>query len=132
MEKYTVNIDDNKFILSIAHTSNDSVELDLSQLELEYLEAYQLVDGVPVLNEMKKAELVAEASKREHDAHIEELKQFLKDTDYIMAETFEKVMALSNPVTFIADIIKILVEFKNKYAEVIAQREEARQEIEKG
>lgn len=132
MNLYTVITDKDNFIISISHTADDNIELDLAQLELNYLNAYQLVDGVPVLNEMKKAELVAEENKREHDAHIEELKQFLKDTDYIMAETFEKVMALSNPVTFIADIIKILVEFKNRYAEVIAQREEARQEIEKG
>lgn len=129
---YTITVNDENYIMSISHTVNDDTDIDLSWLDLNYLNAYQLIDGKVVLNETKKAELIAEENKREHDAHIEELKQFLKDTDYITAETFEKVMALNNPVTFIADIIKILVEFKNKYAEVIAQREDAREEIEKG
>lgn len=128
---YTVKTDEKNFILSISHTDHDNIEIDdLSKLELKYLNAYQLVDGIPVINEMKKAELIAEENKQDHDAHIEELKQFLKDTDYITAETFEKVMSLNNPVTFITDILKILVEYKSKYAVLIEQRQSARAEIE--
>lgn len=101
----------------------------LEDVDPAYLNCYQLIGNKLVINDEK---YVIEKARREHDDRINELKQYLKDTDYIMAETFEKVMALSNPVTFIADIIKILVEFKNRYADVIAQREEAREEIEKG
>ena len=127
----TLITDKDNYILSIGHTSADK-DYDISKINTEYLEAYKLVNNEIILDETKKEELIIRYAKEKHDAHIEELKQFLKDTDYIMAETFEKVMALNNPVTFITDILKILVEFKTRYAEVITQREEARQEIEKG
>lgn len=132
MEKYTVNIDDNSFILSISHTANDSIELDLSKIDLEYLQAYRLVDGAVFLDEVRKEALIIEENQRKHEEHIEMLKQFLKDTDYVIAETFEQVLSLNNPVTFITDIIKILVQFKSKYAAILEERANAREEIEKG
>ena len=127
---YTVTTNKEGYIMSIGHTANDSIDLDLQTMELEYLNAYQLIDNVPVLNEMRKTEIIAEKETEEHDEHIRELKQFLKDTDYITAESFEKVLALNNPVTFISDMIKILVEYNSKYADIIAQRVQARKEIE--
>lgn len=130
MEKFTVYTDKDGFILSIGHTKNDSIVLDLEKMDLEYLNAYKLIDNIAVLDEERKAEIIAEREAAEKKLHIEELKQYLKDTDYITAETFEKVMALNNPVTFIADIIKILVEFRSKYADIIAARQQAREEIE--
>ena len=62
---YTVNLDNDNFILSVAHTSNDNTELDLESMELDYLEAYQLINGQPVLNEQKKAEIIAEREQEE-------------------------------------------------------------------
>lgn len=61
---YTVNLDENNFILSVAHTKNDNVELNLEEMELEYLSAYQLVEGKAILNEERKAELIAEEEER--------------------------------------------------------------------
>lgn len=57
---YTVNLDQDNFILSIANTANDNIELDLDSMELDYLEAYRLINGQCVLNEEKKAEIIAE------------------------------------------------------------------------
>ena len=42
----------------------------------------------------------------------------------------EEIMALSNPLTFITDILKIFVNYANKYKEQLAQRKNARDEIE--
>lgn len=122
-------IDTDSYVVSFWYSSSGLYDDKiLENVELDYIDCYQLIGNKLIINSEK---YVLEKAKREHEEHISELKQYLKDTDYIMAETFEKVMGLNNPVTFIADIIKILVEFKNKYADVIAQREEAREELEK-
>lgn len=57
---YTVNLDKDNFILSVAHTKNDNIQLDLESLELDYLSAYQLLDGQPILNQERKEEIIAE------------------------------------------------------------------------
>ena len=51
---YTLNLDENNYVLSISHTANDDIELDLETLELKYLHAYKLVDGELILDENKK------------------------------------------------------------------------------
>ena len=67
-ELYTLNLDTNNYVLSIAHTPNDNIELDLSTIDLAYLNAYQYLDGELILDETKKAELVEEEKKREEEA----------------------------------------------------------------
>ena len=127
---YTLNLDKDKYILSISHTVNDDVELDLSEIDMLYLNAYRYEDGTVILDEERKAEIIAQDEKQAHDNHIADLKKYLNDTDYVIAETFEKVMSLNNAVTFIADFIKIMVEFKTKYSDILTARQQARAEIE--
>lgn len=62
--KYTLNLDENNYILSIANTADDNVELDLESMELEYLQAYQYIDDTLTLDENKKAEIIAEEEER--------------------------------------------------------------------
>lgn len=128
--KYTINLDNENYVLSISHTDNDNIEIDLDTLELKYLHAYKLIDDTLVMDENKKQELIAEDEKIAKIIRIEELKRFLYDTDYIMARMLEEIMALSNPLTFITDILKIFVNYANKYKEQLAQRKNARDEIE--
>ena len=85
MEKYTLNLDENNFILSIAHTINDDTELDLSKIELKFLNAYQLIDGEVVLNEERYNELKAEEEEIEKQIEIADLEEKLNETDYIIA-----------------------------------------------
>lgn len=62
---YTLNLDDNNFVLSIANTVNDDFEIeDLESLELRYLQAYQKVGDKLVLNEKRKQELIEEEEER--------------------------------------------------------------------
>lgn len=126
---YTITLDGEGYILSIANTKNDDTELDLSVLDLPHIQAYKLVDGQPLLDEAKLQVMIEAEQRKAKDEEIEELKRYLNETDYIMAETFESVMALNNPVTFIADFIKILVDFKQQYADAIANRKLWRQRI---
>lgn len=127
---YTVNLDKDNYILSVSHTKNDNVELDLFTIDVQYLNAYQLIDNVVVLNEEKKVELVAEEEREEKDLEIKELQKKLDDTDYIFAHELEDITALSNPVTFITDMIKVLVSYATKYKDVIAERKAWRERIE--
>ena len=79
---YTLNLDTNNYVLSIAHTSNDNIELDLSTIDLNYLNAYQYLDGELVLDETKKQAMIDEQSKQAREEQIAKLKNELADTDY--------------------------------------------------
>ena len=62
---YTLNLDENNFVLSIAHTTNDNVPLDLTDVDLEYLNAYQYFGNGLVLNQERKEEIIAEREAQE-------------------------------------------------------------------
>ena len=127
---YTVNLDKDGFILSVSHTAHDSIHLDLEEMDMNHLTAYQLIGEKAILNNDKLAELLAEEEQKAKDTEIASLKKSLADSDYIIAETFENVLALNNPVTFISDFIKILVQFNSKYTDLIANRKIWRDRIE--
>ena len=83
MEKYTLNLDINKYVLSIAHTSNDNIELDLSKYDLSYLNAYQYLDCELVLDEVKLKALKGEEEQKNKTEQIAKLKEELSTYDYI-------------------------------------------------
>lgn len=123
---YTVNTDNDGYILSVAHTSNDNVELDLESMELEYLNAYQLVEGVAVLDENRKEELITEQETQEKQLQIFSLMEQLKATDEDLLGFLEDLFSLKNPLTFISDMFNLM---KN-YATLVADRISLRQQIE--
>lgn len=126
---YTVNLDEDRYILSISHTKNDNVDIDISLLDFRYLNAYRLINSEIILDEIKKAELIAEEVQKNAEEEIRKLKQKLNETDYIFAQELEEISSLSNPVTLIADFIKILVSYSSKYKDVISNRKAWRDRI---
>ena len=122
---YTVNLDDSNYILSVAHTDNDNVELNLDEMELQYLSAYKLTDGSAALDLVKKAELIAEEAAREKQEQIEDLIQQLESTNDDMLGFVEDLFSLKNPVTFISDMFTLM---KN-YAALVANRQSIREQI---
>lgn len=128
--KYTVNLDENNYILSIANTLNDNIELDLTDIDLTHLNAYQLLNNELVLDEVKLNELITQEHRHEVDDEIFDLEQKLNSTDYIMAKMLEEIMALDKPLTFIADMIKIFVSYAKKYKIQLANRKSWRERIE--
>ena len=126
---FTVKTDKDGFVLSISHTVNDDIEIDIGTIEPLYLNAYKLVDGVLVLDEERKAEIIATEEQKEKEEEIAELKKNLNDTDYIVTETFEDIMSLDNSVTFIVDFIRIVKQFSTTYASVLANRKAWRERI---
>lgn len=119
---YTVYIDKDNFVLSLAHTKSDNIEIDLDSIDSRYLNAYQLIGDKLVMNQDRKSEIESQMQNEAKQEEIISLKKSLADTDYIVAEAFENVLSLDNPVTFISDFIKIMVQFNSKYATVIANR----------
>ena len=128
--KYTINVDKNNYVLSIANTIHDNVEIDLTTIDLLHLSAYQLINNELVLDEVKLNELIAQEHQHEVDDEIFDLEQKLNSTDYIMARMLEEIMALNNPLTFIADIIKIFVAYAKKYKDTLTSRKTWRERIE--
>ena len=87
MEKYTLNLDSNNYVLSVAHTRNDSVELDLSKYDMKHISCYRFIGGALVLDETKLAKIIKEEEGRERlfelSAEKAELEAWLKEHDYI-------------------------------------------------
>lgn len=85
------------------------------------------VNGELVVDEEKKQEILENIAK---NTEISELEQNLNSTDYIMARMLEEIMALNNPLTFIADMIKIFASYATKYKDALANRKKWRERIE--
>ena len=81
-ELYTLNLDENGHILSIAHTAADDVELDLSTIDTDHLGAYQYMDGALVLDEDNLAEMLDAEKRAENAVEISRLKSEIAATDY--------------------------------------------------
>ena len=110
-ELYTLNLDKNNYVLSIAHTPNDNIELDISSIDLVYLNAYQYLDGKLVLDETKKQLIIDERNKRLTEQQINSLKEELLKYDYIGVK------------------IAMGVATQEEYAEQIAYTETIREQI---
>lgn len=70
--KYTINVDENGYILSIANTENDTDEIDLGSLDLSFLNCYKYENGKAILDEEKKQKLQAEEKNKPYVATYEE------------------------------------------------------------
>lgn len=70
--KYTINVDENGYILSIANTENDTDEIDLGSLDLSFLNCYKYENGKAFLDEEKKLKLQTEEKNKPYVATYEE------------------------------------------------------------
>ena len=109
--KYTLNLDTNNYVLSIAHTPNDNIELNLSTIDLAYLNAYQYLDGELVLDKVKKQSIIDVQNKQLTEQQINSLKEELLKYDYIGVK------------------IAMGVASREEYAEQIAYTETIREQI---
>lgn len=123
--KYTFNVDDDKYILSISHTENDNIDIDLSSVDLRYLNAYRLVNSELILDEQKKLELVNAEKQRENEQLKNQLIKKLEESNDTVLEMLEDLGSLTSPTTFIIDLIAL----GKKYASIIAERKNIRAQI---
>ena len=82
-EFYTLNLDSNNYVLSIAHTPKDSIELDLSKYDLSHLSCYRFINRELVLDEEKASRLKKEEEKLKLMKEKSDLEAWLSDHDYI-------------------------------------------------
>lgn len=131
--RYEIITDIDKYVSIIHHTNNpmrDIYELDLSQYDLDKIKAYKLVGKELIFDEDKWNEIIEAKQKDLDNKEINLLQKQLNESDYIVARAFEEVMQLANPLTFVADLLKITLKYSIKYKEVIKNRKTWRERIE--
>lgn len=79
---YKLILDDNNYLVSFIHTGTeeDTIELNQSEMDLNNLDCYHLVDDEIILDEEKLKNKIDEKAKTEK---IARLKQELASTDYL-------------------------------------------------
>ena len=116
IKRYTLNLDANNYVLSIAHTQNDNVELDLSKYDLNHLSCYRFINGELVLDEAKVSRLKAEEEKAKLIEEKAELEAWLKSHDYIGV----KIATGRATIDDYADEIALMTEKANRINEIDA------------
>ena len=132
--KYEVITDFEKYVTIIRHTGTirDYVELNIDEYDLsdDRLHAYKLGKNKLIFDEERYKKIKEAKQEIADKKEISELKSFLNETDYIMSRCYEEIMALTNPLTYVADVIKIQIKYSVKYSQVIKDRVKARSRIE--
>lgn len=133
--RYEVITNKEGYVEIIKRNVNDAkniYELDLSKYDLTGLRLYahKLVEKKLIFDEKKYQELLNEREISKDKIKVTELKAKLTETDYLVSRCFEEVMELSNPITWMADVLKITLKFTAKYKKVIEDRKQWRKEIE--
>ena len=130
--KYEIQTKDD-YVSGIIHNGNEKDIYDEDFIintfykDGHLINCYKLINGEYILDTEKETKEIEQNNK---ERRLSTLYKYLDETDYITARAFEEVMALNNPVTFITDIIAILVKYATQYKDVIAQRKIVRAEIE--
>lgn len=114
-ELYTLNLDVNNYVLSIAHTQNDNVELDLSLYDLKHLSCYRLINDTLVLDENKLSETIAKEEQ-------ETIKQKEKEYSNKVAELIRKKYSINDELA----ILRQRDEKPSEYQEYFAYCEECK------
>lgn len=140
--KYYVATDDDGYVMLIKRTGTikDYVDLDLSLYDLsdDRMYAYKLGDNALVFDQTRYDEILAEKQEQADQEEIETLKEYLNETDYVMARTLESIMTLAHNFdpqtqlqeTFVDGLIDICKGFYTQYSSTIAERIDARNRIE--
>ena len=132
--KYQVLTDRNGYVLSIKQTGTkmDFVSLDLDKYDLSdgRIFAYQLGKNTLIWDEKRWNELQAIEQQKADTKEINSLKEMLNSTDWIMAKWVEEILSLNNPLTWVADVIKINIKYLKEYKQTIADRKAWRKRIE--
>lgn len=128
--KYTVFVDGRGYVTNITQTGKDYVELNLEDYDLTKIRAYKLGKNRLIFDETEWERIQNQNQKKADEKEIAELEQKLNDTDYIIARWGEEIVALDNPLTWVADVIKINLKYSSQYKEALKNRKAWRERIE--
>lgn len=130
--KYFVSTDSRGYVLTIVHTGTikDYVELNLDEYDLEKKRAYRLGKNRLIFDEEEWERICNEAEYEADMKELAELKAYLEETDFYSLRAWEEIMSLSNPITWVADVIKITIKYSKNYRVVLLKRIEAWKRID--
>lgn len=130
--RYTVYLDARGYVTNITQSGRGFVELNLDDYDFSdgRIRAYRLGKNRLVFDEAEYQRILNDRQNKQNEAEIKDLEQKLNDTDYIIARWGEEIVALDNPLTWVADVIKINVKYAKQYKEVLANRKTWRERIE--
>ena len=103
------------------------MELDLTKYDLteDRIHAYKLGKNELIWDEAKYKAILDEKQKQADEKEIAELESFLNETDAYPTRAWEEIMALTNPLTWVNDVLKITVKYSKKYKALLQQRVQA-------
>jgi hypothetical protein len=132
--KYEVITDLQGYVQVLRHTGTrrDFVELDLEKYDLteDRMYAYKLGKNELIFDEKRYQEILDVKQHKADLKEIADLKEKLNGTDWIMAKWVEEILALNNPLTWVADVVKINIKYMKEYSKTIADRKAWRKRIE--
>lgn len=130
--KYFVSTDSRGYVLTIVHTGTikDYVELNLDEYDLEKKRAYRLGKNRLIFDEEEWERICNEEEYEADMKELAELKAYLEETDFYSLRAWEEIMALNNPITWVADVIKITIKYSKSYKVVLLKRIEAWKRID--
>ena len=124
--RYEVITDFNKYVQIIRHTgtARDFVELDLEQYDLseDRIYAYRLGKNELIFDESKYEEILAEKQRKADEKEVIELEEFLEKTNNYPMRAWEEIMGLTNPLTWVTDMLKITIKYSKEYKTILAER----------
>ena len=125
--KYFVTVDARGYVLNITHTGTikDYVELNLDEYDLTKKRAYRLGKNALLFDSAEWDRIVAEEQEKANAKEIASLQSFLRETANYPMRAWEEIMALTNPITWVADVIKITIKYSKEYKQILKQRVEA-------
>lgn len=104
MKKYNVDVNEKGYVRCLIEENNGTLELDLSEYDLNHLSCYQYINGKLVLDTEKLAELEALKEKDKLLQERSELESWLKDHDYIGIKIATGRATVEEYVTEIAEM----------------------------
>lgn len=123
---YKVELDKDNYLLGFYQDDEGKYDFDPSKMNLDYKTCYKLVDGEFVFDEEKKQAIDEEVEKA---YEISGLKEYLISTSDVANEFVEKLFSLTNPLTFVSDLISLMSSYKNTYKTILAERKTARDRL---
>ena len=130
--KYYITTDKRGYVLNIVHTGTfrDYVELDLDKYDLEKKRAYKLGKNDLIFDEEEWKRISAQADYDADMKEIANLQSFLEETDFYSLRAWEEIMSLTNPLTWVADVIKITIKYTANYKDILSKRVKAWKRID--
>ena len=123
---YKIKLDKSGYLTGFYEDAKGEVEVLPSDMMLEYINCYKIENGNIVFDEEKYESIVLEEEKA---LEISELKEYLISTSDVDNDFIEQLFSLTNPLTFVSDLISLMSTYKNTYKTILNKRRQARDRL---